>query len=325
MACTLGTMGEKLTTWPPSLQGKGGQNGMGISRAIGILLLCFTLLPFREGRRGVRFGQVLSGTLTLLLFTGIAQGQSTLPRPLQQVDFEQKLDAQLPLDLAFRDEAGQSVRLRDYFQPGKPVILVLAYFRCPMLCDQVLNGLTRTMLDLDFNAGKEFEVITVSFDPGETPEMAQAKKKTYLERYGRPGAAAGWHFLTGDAVAIKHLTEAVGFRYRYDEKHQQFAHAAGIVVLTPTGKVSRYFYDVRYSPRDLRLGLVEASNNHIGSLVDRILLFCFHYDPAEGRYGPVVMNFVRLGGVLTMLGVGAFMAILWRRERRRARLAKEAH
>jgi protein SCO1/2 len=254
----------------------------------------------------------------LLLGPGAARAQPALPPGLRGVDFEQKLNAQVPLDLTFRDEADRVVSLKDYFD-GKPVILVLAYFRCPMLCDQVLNGLTKTMLDLPFDAGKEYRVLTVSFDPSETPEMARAKKQTYLERYGRPGAADGWHFLTGDKAAIQRLTDAVGFRYLYDEKHQQFAHAAGIVVLTPKGKVSRYFRDVRYSPRDLRLGLVEAADNRIGSLADQVLLFCFYYDPEEGRYGPAVMNFVRLGGVLTVLAIGLFAFSLWRREWRRAR------
>jgi protein SCO1/2 len=185
-----------------------------------------------------------------------------------------------------------------------------------MLCTEVLNGLVRALLDIPFEVGKEFNIVTVSFDPRETPELAAAKKKTYLERYGRPGAQEGWHFLTGEESSIKRLTETVGFRYVYDERNDQFAHASGIMVLTPSGKVSRYFYDIHYSPRDLRLGLVEASQGRIGSPVDRVLLYCFHYDPIEGKYGPVVMSFVRLGGVLTVLALGTFFAILWRRERR---------
>lgn len=257
-------------------------------------------------------------TLALVLFGAgrPAHAQSGgLPPALDGVGFDQKLDEQVPLDLVFKDESGRSVRLGDYFD-DKPVILVLAFFKCPMLCDQVLNGLTRAMLDLPLEVGKDFRVLTVSFDPRETPEMAQLKKKTYLQRYDRPGAVDGWRFLTGEESAIKRLTGAVGFRYRYDAKNDQFAHAAGIVVLTPHGKVSRYFYDVRYSPRDLRLGLVEASDNRIGSATDQILLYCFHYDPAEGRYGPTVLNFVRAGGVLTMVALGVFFWRLWRSERR---------
>jgi protein SCO1 len=259
---------------------------------------------------------LIVSVLLVLLADRPAWGQAGLPPALREVGFDQKLNAQVPLDLVFRDETGQTVRLGDYFH-GKPVILVPGYFRCPMLCGQVQNGLIRALLDLQFDVGKDFYVLTVSFDPRETPEMAAAKKQTYLERYGRPGSADGWHFLTGADGEIKRLTDAVGFRYRYDAKHDQYAHAGGIVLLTPTGKVSRYFYDVRFSPRDLRLGLVEASENRIGSLADQVLLFCFHYDPEEGRYGPAVMRLVRLGGVLTMLSIAIFMVVLWRKERRR--------
>jgi protein SCO1/2 len=234
------------------------------------------------------------------------------------VGFDQRLNAQVPLDLEFRDEGGQAVELADYFG-RKPVILVLAYYRCPMLCTMVLNGLVRALLDVTFDVGKEFNIVTVSFDPRETPALAAAKKKTYVERYGRPGAAKGWHFLTGEQDSIKRLTDAVGFRYTYDARHDQFAHASGIMVLTPRGRIARYFYDVNYSPRDLRLGLVEAAENKIGSPADQILLFCFHYDPAEGRYGPVIVNFVRLSGGLTVLALGTFLTVLWRGERRKAR------
>ena len=255
----------------------------------------------------------------LALGASTARAETKLPRSLEGVGFDQKLNEPLPLDLTFRDEAGRSICLGEYFH-GKPVILVLAYYRCPMLCTQVLNGLVRGMLDIPFKAGRDFEVVTVSFDPRETPEMAAAKKQTYLERYGRPGSANGWHFLTGAEGEIKRLTDAVGFRYRYDARHDQYAHAGGIVLLTPTGKVSRYFYDVRFSPRDLRLGLVEASENRIGSLADQVLLFCFHYDPEEGRYGPAVMRLVRLGGVLTVLSIAIFTVVLWRKERRRKKV-----
>jgi protein SCO1 len=244
--------------------------------------------------------------------------ESEIPRPLRDVGFDQRLNDQVPLDLAFKDEAGRAIRLGDYFG-NKPVILVLAQFRCPMLCNQVLNGLVRGLLDVSLNSGQDFEIVTVSFDARETPELAAAKKHTYVERYGRLGAERGWHFLTGDEESIRRLTQGVGFRYAYDAKNDQFAHASGIMLLTPKGKISRYFYDISYSPRDLRLGLVEASSNTIGSPSDQILLFCFHYDPAEGRYGPTVMNFVRAGGVLTMLGIGSFIVVLWRQERRKAR------
>ncbi|HJT78896.1 MAG TPA: SCO family protein [Gemmataceae bacterium] len=241
-----------------------------------------------------------------------------LPPSLRGVGFDQRLNAQVPPDLTFRDEAGQCVRLGDYFG-SRPVILVLAYYRCPMLCTEVLNNLVRALLDIPLDAGKDFDVLVVSFDPREKPDLAAAKKKMYLERYGRPGAAAGWHFLTSEQEPITRLTRAVGFRYTYDAKHDQFAHASGVLVLTPQGKISRYFYDIRYAARDLRLGLVEASANKIGSPVDQVLLFCFHYDPAEGRYGPTILNLVRAGGVLTVLGLGLFAGLLWRRELRRPR------
>jgi protein SCO1/2 len=259
-----------------------------------------------------------TAALALLAFgVGSVRAESGLPRVLRDVGFDQHLNEQVPLDLQFTDENDRAVRLGDYFQ-GKPVILVLAYYKCPMLCTQVLNGLVQALLGIPFDAGKEFQVVVVSFDPREKPPLAAAKKHTYLERYGRPGAEAGWHFLTGEEGAIRRLTEAVGFRYTYDPKSDQFAHASGILVLTPGGKVSRYFYDVSYSPRDVRLGLVEASENRIGSPVDQVLLYCFHYDPAEGKYGPVIMNLVRLGGVLTMVGIGVLVTVLWRQERRRA-------
>ena len=259
------------------------------------------------------------GFLFVLLLSPIARADSSLPPVLRQVGFDQRLDAQVPLDAAFADESGRSVRLGDYLG-GKPAILVLAYYRCPMLCTQVLNGLVRAMLDIPFDVGKEFEVITVSFDPRETPELAAAKKRTYVERDGRPGADQGWHFLTGGEASIKRLTEAVGFRYTYDPRHDQYAHASGIMILTPEGKIARYFFGIDFASRDLRFGLEEASQSRIGSPVDRaVLFFCFHYDPAEGRYGPVIMNFVRLGGALTMLALGTLLAALWRQERRKSR------
>jgi protein SCO1/2 len=184
-----------------------------------------------------------------------------------------------------------------------------------MLCTMVLNGLVQGLLDVDFDAGRDFEVVVVSFDSRETPALAAAKKESYLSRYARPGAEAGWHFLTGSPESIERLTEAVGFRYSYDAATDQFAHASGIMMLTPVGTLARYFYDVRFSGRDLRLGLVEAGAGAIGSPVDQILLFCFHYDPAEGKYGPAVMRFVRIGGVLTVVGLFTFIGFLWRRDR----------
>jgi protein SCO1/2 len=258
-----------------------------------------------------------------LVAAGPAQAQSQLPPILRDVGFDQRLNEQVPLDLEFRDEAGRTVRLAEYFD-GKPVVLVLAYYRCPMLCTEVLNGLVKAMIDVPLSAGRDFNVLTVSFDPREQPDLAAAKRRAYLDRYGRAGAERGWHFLTGDEGPIKRLTEAVGFRYTYDPRHDEFAHASGIMVLTPSGKVSRYFLDVKYSPRDLRLGLVEASEGRIGSPWDKALLFCFHYDPREGKYGVAVMNAVRAGGVLTVLALAAFVGVLWRRERKARRDRAEA-
>jgi protein SCO1/2 len=252
---------------------------------------------------------------------GAAQGQSQLPAQLRDIGIDQRLNEQVPLDLVFRDETGRSVHLGDYFR-DKPVILVLAYYRCPMLCTLVLNGLVQALLDVPFDPGKDFQIVTVSFDPREAPEMARAKKKTYVERYGRPGAAENWHFLTGEEEAIKQFTQAVGFRYRYDDKEDQFIHASGIMLTTPHGKLARYFYGVNFNPRDLRLGLVEAAGNKIGGPVEQILLFCFHYDPSVGKYSTAILNIVRLGGVLTVLAI-VFMvgAFLWQERRRSRNLA----
>ena len=238
------------------------------------------------------------------------------PAILKDVRIEQRLSAQVPLDLIFQDEQGRAVRLGQYFG-RRPVVLVLAYYNCPMLCTQVLNGLLSSLRALSFDAGKEFEVVTVSFDPRDRPADAAAKKKPYLAEYRRPGAAEGWHFLTGGPGSIARLTEAVGFHYRWDDSLAQFAHASGIFVLTPDGRISRYFYGIEYAPRDLRLGLIEASDRKIGNPVDEILLYCYHYDPKIGKYGAVVMNLVRLGGVGAVLILSAFLLLMWRRERRR--------
>lgn len=239
------------------------------------------------------------------------------PPILQRVDFEQRLGTQVPLDLPFRDETGRTVRLGDYFQ-GKPVVLTLSYYECPMLCTLVLNGLTSALRALRFDLGKEFVAINVSFNPRETPELAAAKKATYLKEYRRPGSEAGWHFLTGDEESIRRLTEAVGFQYAWDERNQQYAHATGLVVLTPGGQIARYFYGVEFSPRDLRFALIEAAQGKIGSPVDKLLLYCFHYDPSTGRYSALALNSIRIGGVLTVAALISFIVVMLRRERRAA-------
>lgn len=246
-------------------------------------------------------------------------GQPAGDRPdlLRDVGFDQKLGARLPADLTFRDETGRTVRLGDYFG-RRPLVLALVYYECPMLCTQVLNGLVGALEVLKFDAGREFDVLAVSFNPREGPGLASAKKQAYMERYGRPGTEAGWHFLTGSEASIEALTEAVGFRYAWDPEIGQYAHAAGAIVVTPDGRVSKYFYGIEFSPRDLRFGLIEAAERRIGTPVDQLLLYCYHYDPTTGKYGLVAMTAVRIGGVLTVLGLIAFWVAMWRHERRAA-------
>ena len=237
------------------------------------------------------------------------------PPRLENVGIEQRLDSQIPPDLTFRDETGQKVRLGDYFGK-KSLILNLVYYNCTMLCGEALAGLTGAMRLIKFDVGNEFEVVTVSFDPRETPEIAMAKKKDYVKRYGRAGAATGWHFLTGPAESVNALTKAVGFQYQYDPKINQFAHATAIMVLTPEGRISRYFYGVDFPPKDLRMGLVEASQGKIGNPIDQVLLYCYHYDPATGKYGAVITNILRLAGAATILILGSFLFIMFRLERK---------
>jgi protein SCO1/2 len=256
-----------------------------------------------------------------LLFVAVAAPAAREPMApssiAKNVSIDQKLDAQVPLDLSFRDERGSAVRLGQYFG-DKPVVLSLVYYKCPGLCTMTLNGMSRAFKPLQFSAGREFEVVTVSIDPRETPELAASKKQEYLRQYGRPGADAGWHFLTGDEPAIRALADAVGFRYVYDPDTGQFAHGAGIMVLTPAGRVARYFFGLEYSSRDLRWGLVEASENRIGSLADAVQLLCYAYDPTTGKYGVPIMRTLRAAAVLTMLTLGSFVFLMLRRERRLA-------
>ena len=256
----------------------------------------------------------------LLLSTPIlARAQSAnasqKPKLLQDVGIDQRLNEQLPLDLAFRDESGQAVRLRDYFGK-KPVILAMVYYECPMLCTEVLNGLLASMKNMPLDVGKQFNVITVSFNPREKPDLAGNKKRVYVGLYGRPGASEGWHFLTGDEPEIKQLAQAAGFHYAYDLESGQYAHAAAIMVLTPQGRISRYFFGIDYPSRDLRLSLDEASGEKIGSPVDAILLYCYHYDPSTGKYGLVIANVLRIAGLVTVVILGSFLLVLFRYERR---------
>ncbi len=248
--------------------------------------------------------------------TGDTGGQSSnvVPESFQGIGFDQRLGEELPLDAVFVDEAGREVRLGTYFG-SRPVILALVYYECPMLCTLVLDGLARSLKAVDFDPGTDFDVVVVSFDPGETPEMAAAAKRKTVSRYGRLDTAAAWHFLTGDGSSIDRLTEAAGFRYRYFEETDEYSHAGGVVLVTAEGKISRYAFGIEYAPRDLRLALVEASENRIGTAVDQLLLFCFHYDPATGKYSAAVMNLVRAGGILTLLALGLSFVLMTRRRR----------
>ena len=240
---------------------------------------------------------------------------SALPQALREIGFDQYIDQRVPLDTTFRDEAGATVRLGDYFG-NKPVVLVFAYYDCPMLCTQVINGLSSALGVMSLNPGRDFEIVTVSFNPRDTPASAAAKKASYLERYRRPGAAAGWHFLSGDQANIDRLTRAAGFRYAWDATTKQYAHPSGVIVLTPDGRLSKYLFGIEYGPRDLRLGIVEASAGRIGTPVDSLLLYCYHYDPMTGRYGLAIMRVIRMAGAATVLAIGAFIVVMVRRERK---------
>lgn len=277
---------------------------------------------------------VLCGTLALgLVVSGVVSAAAQPSRPvsvpvpgsaateqipmLKEVGVDQsKLDSQVPLDAVFVDETGREVRLGEYFGHGRPVALVLAYYECPALCGQIINATASSMMPLEFDAGREFDVLVVSFDPGETPAMAHGKRQAFLDRYGRQGSEAGVHFLTGRQESITALADAVGFRYRYDASIDQYAHPSVLTVLTPEGHVSRYLFGIEFAPRDLRFALVDASSGGVGTVVDQAILFCYLYDPTTGRYGFAVMNAVRIAGLLTLAGLGTFIMMSLRRERR---------
>lgn len=236
-----------------------------------------------------------------------AENSNTLPPIAREIGIDQKLNQQIPADLQFRDELGNNVTLAKYFDGNKPLVLTLVYYKCPMLCTEVLNGLLKAVNDMNLQVGNDFDVLTVSFNSKETPSLASAKKAAYVRAYRHDGANKGWHFLTGTQPSIDMLTKTTGFRYAYDPKSDLFAHGAAIMVLTPQGKISHYFYGVEFSARDLRLALVEASQGKIGTATDQILLFCFHYDPSQGKYSAYALNFVRLGGIITIICLGIFI------------------
>ena len=239
---------------------------------------------------------------------------ATLPPPLREIGFDQNLGKAIPLDTTFKDESGRTIALGDYF--GKrSVVMVFAYYDCPMLCTMVINGLSSALGVLSLNPGQDFEIVTVSFNPHDTPASATAKKAAYLERYRRPGSAEGWHFLTGDQPQIDRVTKAAGFRYVWDEQTKQYAHPSGVIVATPDGRLAKYLFGIEYGPRDLRLAIVEASQGKVGTAADALLLYCYHYDPMTGRYGLAIMRAVRIAGAATVLAIGTFIVVMVRRER----------
>lgn len=263
----------------------------------------------------------MTAPLPAMSLAALLAAQVPPPAPLPaemlaRVGIDQKLDAQVPLDAVFRDETGAPVRLGACFG-RRPVVLAFVYYRCPMLCTMTLNGMLAAFKVLSFEVGREFEVVTVSIDPREGPPLAAEKKRSYLEQYGRVGAGEGWRFLTGGEESIASLSRAAGFRYHYDAATDQYAHGSGIMVLTPDGRLSRYLLGIEYSARDLKLALMEASRGRVGSLADRVLLLCYRYDPASGRYGLAIMTALRIGAVLTLLALGGFVARSVRGERRR--------
>ena len=245
--------------------------------------------------------------------------ESGLPKALKEVGIEQKLGNQLPLETEFKDAEGKTVKLGDYFNNGKPVILALVYYECPMLCNEVLNGLTGSLKGISFDAGTDFDVVAISFDARENdkPGLAKNKKEGYIGRYNRPQTADGWHFLTGTQESIDKVTEAVGFTYEWDEKTNQFAHAGGVMVVTPEGKMARYFYGIDYSPKDLKFGIMESAEEKIGNPAEQLMLYCYHYDPSTGKYGLAIMKVIRLAGVVTVLGMVGLLLVFWRYNKKR--------
>jgi protein SCO1/2 len=251
---------------------------------------------------------ILTSILLLMAIALPANGQGSPVGILTEIGIDQQLNAAVPANLVFRDETGREVRIGDFYR-GRPLILSLVYYECPMLCTMALTGLVRSLRAVPFDVGREFEVLTVSIDPAETSAVADVKKSLYVRQYGRAGADAGWHFLTGDEQSIRSLADAVGFRYKRDPYTKQWAHVSAIIVLTPNGRVSQYFYGIEYSARDLRLSLVEASESRIGSIVDNVLLYCYHYDPVTGKYGFAIMSALRITGCATVMALGLFIFI----------------
>lgn len=258
-----------------------------------------------------------AGVALAAVSPGLAQLAGPVPDQLKDVGVEEHLDEALPLDLEFRDEHGKTVALRDFFDGERPVILTLNYYKCPMLCGLQLNGLVTGLADLAWTPGDQFDIVTVSINPLETPELAADKKQNYLKKLGRPDAAQGWHFLTGDEGPIRQLAEAAGFGFRYDPATGDYAHAAALMVVTPKGHLARYLYGIEYPAKKLKLALLEAAEGTIGSPWDQLVMYCYHYDPSNRRYSPVAMNIMRVGGGATVLALGLVIGVLWIRDSRR--------
>lgn len=280
-----------------------------MKRTVSAVIVLLTSLVLATTARAQITGAPIGGYVT---DPGLPS--QTMPRPLLEIGFDQRINEQLPLDATFRDEQGKTVTLGSFYG-NRPVVLSFVYYECPMLCTQVLNAITSTISTMEFNTGKEFELVFVSFDPRETPAQAAAKKAEYTSRYKRPGTEGGWHFLTGDEPQIKRVTAAAGYRYTWDEQTQQFAHPTGIIVTTPDGRNARYLFGIEYGPRDLKFAIVEASQGRVGSVVDNLLLYCYHYDPMTGRYGVYIMRTLRIAGVATLLAIGTFIVVMVRREK----------
>ncbi len=267
------------------------------------------------GQKSEHYNSPLYSPKTYDPSSGTSNG---LPDMLQKIGIEQKLGSQLPLEAEFRDENGKQVKLGEYFGHGRPVVLAFVYYECPMLCNEVLNGLTGALKGISLDAGKDFDVVAVSFDARENdkPDLAKNKKANYIARYGRAGTENGWHFLTGTEASIKAATEAAGFGFRWDDKSNQFAHAGGIMITTPDGRLSRYYYGIDYAPKDVKFGIMESAENKVGSAAEQLLLYCYHYDPATGKYGFAILRVMRIGAVLTILGMGLMGLVFWRRNRK---------
>jgi protein SCO1/2 len=280
------------------------------------------MIPLRTAPRR-RYALIAALAAGALACGGAAAQDRTepVPKQLARVGVDEKLDAALPLELLFKDDAGRDVSLGSYFRPGRPVVLTLNYYRCPMLCTLELNGLVSGMKQLAWTAGDEFDVVTVSFDPRETPALARAKKQSYLEDLARPSAERGWHFLTGSSASIETLTKAVGFSTQYDPQTDQYGHAAAVMIATPEGRVARYLYGVRFEPATLKLALLEASKGKIGSTWERFILYCYHYDADQGRYALAAMSIMRVGGALTVLVLSCVIGGFWLRDRRKSQAA----